>query len=239
MRKRSKPSLQLSLLSYAIAAAAAGVAPGAYAVDLCAGNATVTISTNASGNTCSLDTAGATLTITGTGSLDSQVSVSITDPEVSNAGTISTSVATTSWTSVYGISASDLGAGAVITNSGTISASATSSTSSASANGIRFDTLSGGAAVTNSGRITATAEAEEWAGAYAMGTWSGGPHDDAHITNSATGVITATATGHGGYNYASAYGIFASGQLTGDSSISNAGTITATTTAEGSQSASA
>lgn len=239
MRKRSKPSLQLSLLSYAIAAAAAGVAPGAYAVDLCAGNAATTISTNASGNTCSLDTAGATLTITATGSLDSQVSVSITDPEVSNAGTISTSAAATSWTSVYGIEAGDLGAGAVLANSGTITVSATSSTNSASANGIRFDTLSGGATVTNSGVITATAEAEEWAGAYALGSWSGGPHDDAHITNAATGVITATATGHGGYNYASAYGIFASGQLTGDSSISNAGTITATTITEGSQSASA
>ncbi len=97
-----------------------------------------------------------------------------------------------------------------ITNSGTISASASSSSVSASAYAIDAS----GAPITNSGTIRATATGSSGVTAYAYGV-----NTDSTVTN--TGSITATAAG----DPSDAYAIYSTG-----GGITNTGTIIATAT---------
>lgn len=90
MQKRKNPRLKLSLLSCAIAFAATG-SMQAQAVDLCTGKTSTTVSSGASGNNCSLDTANAKLTVNAGGKITDGVSVTQTGVTVSNAGLIATS----------------------------------------------------------------------------------------------------------------------------------------------------
>lgn len=146
---------------------------------------------------------------------------------ISNTGTISATANAVSWASAYGIEAGSLAGTSSVSNAGQINATVTSETSSASANGIRFVSLTDGTSVTNTGTITLSAIADEWAGAYGMGSWSWGSatNDGGAVTNARGGVITARAEG----SYGSAYGLFSASPMTNGASITNAGTISATT----------
>ncbi|MCC2638923.1 MAG: outer rane autotransporter [Moraxellaceae bacterium] len=233
MRPNRRSPLKLSLLSCAIASAVAGFSPSALAVDLCTGEAATTVSSSVDTDNCTLDVAGARVTVTGAGALTDGIYMDVDDGIVNNQGTVSQSRYSSSSgnTSAYAIQASTLGASARITNSGVISADATAtatgtSNPSASAYGINFQGAVTGSVITNSGRISTTASGESWGGAYGVGSWNGVALDGATIKNTATGRIISEATG----DRASAYGIyFSSGGLTNGSTISNSGEITAIT----------
>lgn len=243
MRKRTSSPLRLSLLSYAIAmAAAGGAAQSAFAVDLCTGQTAITVSLSDSGNSCTLDTAGASLTVTETGLIDLGVYASVTDASVNNAGTISRSAyqqwTETSYSAYAGAYAEGLDVdgnlGASLTNSGTISASGQayaygySSSSSggtayatATIDGVRIqgDSLS---AISNSGSITANAYAYAYGdnndAAFARARGINIQGDlSGDLTNS--GDIFATANAE----YANAHGILAvdvDGNLVNDGLVS-------------------
>jgi hypothetical protein len=223
---RKKPSLQRSLLSCAIALAATGMSQSVLAVDLCTGSATTSVNSGAAGNNCTLDVAGARVTVGDAGELTDGIYVSVNDGIVSNQGTVSQSRANHSGgASAYAINAAALGANAKITNSGVISANATVSGSGtnldASAYGIHFDGNLTGSVITNSGRISTIATSDGWGGAYGVGTWDSVTLDGATIKNTSTGRIVSEASG----NSASAYGIYGNGTVSNGTTISNAGLI--------------
>ncbi len=113
------------------------------------------------------------------------------------------------------------GAGAHITNSGTIEATAHAA-SQATAYGISAGNLSGaGAYISNTGTITVHATSDN-NNASAYGIRTGDMGADTSITNG--GTITATANAA---SQANAYGIFV-GSLDANATVSNTGTITAT-----------
>lgn len=174
------------------------------------------------------------------------------DGKINNSGTISVSSEAQYDAYAYGINVgyhSDmqdvriieqpmgLAENALITNSNTITATASASGDSASAYGIvSWGDLASGAAIVNRGTITAQASAYDEAYAYGIqvgdysyttdGSWSWVSRDlgaNASITNS--GTITARAIASD--SSASAYGILVTGSLGEGASITNSGTINA------------
>jgi outer membrane autotransporter protein len=158
---------------------------------------------------------------------------------ITNGGTITAEADAYSQATAYGISTGDLfGAGASIDNSGTITATAHSINFQANAYGLSTGTLSGdGAHIINSSSIAAEATVtQNDQGAFASGIYTGelgGAGTGAYIENSLGGTITATANATGGPSlHATAYGIYAGGDLTGNGAhIINSGTIEATANA--------
>jgi outer membrane autotransporter protein len=125
-------------------------------------------------------------------------------------------------------------------NSGTITATATSVTDDATAYGIGISgSLGNGAVVSNAGTITVKANSSQY-NAYGYGIYVDGVLADGDLADANnparptsiinTGTITATADG---FEYASAYGVEVYGAVGAHNAItnSNSGTITATATA--------
>lgn len=198
MRKR-KPSLRLSLLSCAIAVAATGASRGAYAVDICTGDASVSVSGATADTTCSIDTADTTLTVNQGGKIDEGVLVTNTGAKITNSGTITNGVTSNTETAIW-FQGQSLTVG--LSNGGTIQASGADD-----AYGLYIDN-DASAGISNSGKITASGEGGNGNSAYAIyvgGVTSG------NISNS--GIISGQQvnTSSGG----SAYGIYLSDVMEG------------------------
>lgn len=205
MQKRKQPTLKLSLLSCAIALAVTH-GQAASAVELCSGDTSVTVSSDASGDTCSFDTTDARLTVVAGGKVDNQVYVTATGTVINNAGSISAS-----GTSAIYYDGVDLDVS--LTNSGKITGTDEES-SYAYAYGIYMDDLAGRLA--NSGSIRADAQAEYY---YANATALDVSGDlSGSLRNG--GLIEAVAEAS---SAAYAYGVQVDGDLTGE--LVNSGTI--------------
>lgn len=219
MRKRVRPTLKLSMLSYAVAAAFSGGAAQAAPVDLCSGLTSISVST--SGGHCSLDTAGAALTVTSSGVIDLGVAASVADASMTNNGGVITQSdsdyrSSTGYVTAYASAAAIDVSGnqtAAISNSGTISASA-------SATVYAYGYSSGSSGSTSYYSGTANAQAD------AIGVRVGGSLSA--ISNSGTisasSSVYAWANSYTSYETASARAISVAGELT---SLNNSGSIEA------------
>ena len=84
----SRVNFKPSLLSCAIAAAASGLAQQALAVDLCVGQTTITLTGAAADATCTVDQAGATVTVPSGSTFAQEVWLQAPDAAVTNLGTL-------------------------------------------------------------------------------------------------------------------------------------------------------
>ncbi|MDF2446079.1 MAG: outer rane autotransporter barrel domain protein [Moraxellaceae bacterium] len=210
MRNNVKPAFRLSVLSYAVALAAGSMAQSAVALDLCVGQSSVTISTLATEDTCTLDVTNASLTVTATGALENGAAGAADNVAVTNDGHISQYT--------YGSSADaaalymDRTASSAISNTGTLSADAEASsysateTSSAYARGYAAGIHVDGdmaASLSNSGEIVAETDAD------ANG-------DDAYADATAAGVnIAGSVTSAGAVRNDGFIGAFAHADASG------------------------
>ncbi|MCC2638922.1 MAG: outer rane autotransporter [Moraxellaceae bacterium] len=237
MRPTRRSPLKLSLLSCAIASSVAGFSPAALAVDLCAGEAAVTVSTAHPGDSCNLNQANATLKVTSTGSIGLGVDVNADGVSITNNGAMSASQTALHYLGSHAIS--------TLTNNGDITVNGSSTAYGLYSNG----TVDLDGTLLNNGRITVSASS---ASALAAGIWiaddvaglldnrgrisvsaqasvaEGYGIDVEHevsgnIQNGGNISVTATASSSDAY----AYGISTNG-LAGTGSIRNTGTISAT-----------
>ena len=155
------------------------------------------------------------------------VSNGLSSGSLINSGTISATATGRTWAYAAGVLSYGTMTG-LLDNSGAISATATSLKSEAEATALYVNTVGSTGVLTNSGSITASATAKYWAGAYAA--FASQVDAGGTFTNSATGVITATATSVGINTYASAYGMGVWGTLAG--TLTNAGSISASASAD-------
>ncbi|MCC2638924.1 MAG: outer rane autotransporter [Moraxellaceae bacterium] len=239
MQKRRHPKLKLSLLSCAIAVAVSGAASNAAAVDLCTGDASVSVSGISAGNNCTIDVVDTNLTVNAGARITDGVYSSVDGTRINNAGTIND---LDGETAIY-LDGVDLSR--ELTNSGTIkvdnSGSAyavwidgaatanigNSGSMIAEGNGTYSSSawalyVGGGASgnISNTGKI----EADQYVTdsyAYAYGLYIENGDLDGNLNNS--GRISANAVADD--NYATATGLYISSDVNGD--ISNSGQILA------------
>ena len=154
---------------------------------------------------------------------------------ITNSGTITVTATGAGAAQAGGIfvTGTEIGISGPISNSGTIDVSATAGTAARAA-GLGATNLDSSSTLTNSGSIsvdvttTGSSGGGFYPNAYDAGIVIGGLYDGS-ITNSSSGQITVTATA--AKYYASAAGIYANFADV-DSAVSNAGTITASATAQ-------
>lgn len=232
------------MLSCAIALAASG-SGHALAVDLCTGQAATTVSSAASGQSCSLDVVDAHLTVTAGGAIDGGVEATSAGAVIGNSGLISgfdTAVylngvsldgSLSNGGTIAGVDDSGYYAAGVyidvdlsgeLTNSGTISATNAPASSSADATALYISGNVSGKLV-NSGTVSGVATAQDYNNAYAYGIdISGDVEAGATFTNS--GTIKTEALSEGNYAYANS--IYVSGEVAAD--VINTGTVSAKAT---------
>lgn len=240
MRQNHRSPLKLSLLTCAIAAAAASASPVALAIDLCAGNSAITVSTAHPADNCTMNQTGATLAVTATGSLGLGIDINGDGVIISNAGTVSGAQTALHYLGSHSIVG--------LTNSGTVSVAGGTQANGLLSNG----TVDLAGQLLNTGRIEVAASTAT-AGALAQGVSiadnvagvldnrghitvdATGSHALAfgiHITHDVTGSLlnsgTVAVTGHDtGSGNAIAYGMQLLG-LSGTGNLGNSGTLSAT-----------
>jgi uncharacterized protein with beta-barrel porin domain len=197
-------SFSFSLLGAAIATAS--LAQGALAVDLCAGQSSASVAATLPDDSCTLDTAGATLAVTADGNIGQGVQVSATGTTITNAGDIA------GQTTAIRYQVFD--AGSVFGNSGVVSVAGGST-----AYALRLTTTLEGS-LQNDSALTAAADTASGT-AVAIGLQGGSLQT---ATLSSTGSITGDAAALSGA--ASAWGMNL-GWLISGARLSNAGMVSA------------
>ncbi|MDF2447053.1 MAG: outer rane autotransporter [Moraxellaceae bacterium] len=210
MRQPRRSPLKLSLLSSAIAFAASAAAQQAYAVELCAGQASVSVTTAAPGDSCVIDTTNANVQIQAAASLTQGVDVQADGVTLANAGSV--------YDNRTAINFSTGGLSGHFTNSGDIEVSSYSS-SGITVRGARVSgDISG--TFSNSGNIDVQGSVSS-SNANAYGVSVGGGVSGT-LKNS--GSIGVEADGSA---YAQAVGIVVSADVAAGGRVTNAGTISA------------
>lgn len=219
---RSKPFLKRSLLSYAIAVAAAGTlaqSASAAGIDLCSGFPAVSINSLHVDQNCTLTVNEGTLTVTGAGVLDRGVEVDTNTVTINNMGDIKANQGLN--TELYSLYF-DGDANGTLTNSGNITAAISGSISGSGLTGSCSGSGSGSCYSLNTGGSVNAL--------FIDGALGGS------VTNTEDHTISASAYGSANTSFPSdmslsAAAVIIADGIAADGSFDNQGTVTATSEA--------